>query len=196
MERNIEVTISNKKAVAEANARIICNNGDYTVTFLFDDEWDMATKTARFTTSGKYTDVVFTGNTVAVPPLSNARYVLVGVYAGELTSTPAFVSCERSILCDGGKPYIPSEDVYAQIIKMLNDIAENGVTDEQLAFALDRYFEDNPIQGFEVDDSLIYENGKLSVNTTNVIEEDNTLPVTSAAIHTEIGNINVLLETI
>lgn len=38
--------------------------------------------------------------------------------------------------------------------------------------------------------------GVLSVNTANKVEEDNTLPVTSAAVHTQIGNIDILLQTI
>lgn len=36
-------------------------------------------------------------------------------------------------------------------------------------------------------------NGKLSVDTADKVEQDNTKPVTSAAVHTEIGNIEALL---
>lgn len=49
---------------------------------------------------------------------------------------------------------------------------------------------------FETDETLTLENGVLSVNTANVVEEDNTLPVTSAAVNTTVGNINALLATI
>lgn len=49
---------------------------------------------------------------------------------------------------------------------------------------------------FEVDETLTLENGILSVNTADVVEEDNTLPVTSAAVNTTVGNINILLSTI
>ena len=38
--------------------------------------------------------------------------------------------------------------------------------------------------------------GVVRVNTANEAEEDNTLPITSAAVHTNIGNIEILLETI
>lgn len=38
--------------------------------------------------------------------------------------------------------------------------------------------------------------GVLSVNTAAAVEADNTLPVTSAAVHTTVGNIEVLLKTI
>lgn len=36
----------------------------------------------------------------------------------------------------------------------------------------------------------------LEVDAANKVEEDNTLPVTSAAVYTEVGNINALLATI
>lgn len=34
------------------------------------------------------------------------------------------------------------------------------------------------------------------ITPANVVEEDNTKPITSAAVYTEIGNINALLATI
>lgn len=40
------------------------------------------------------------------------------------------------------------------------------------------------------------ETNTLSVNVANSVEKDNTLPITSAAVYTEIGNINVLLSMI
>lgn len=38
--------------------------------------------------------------------------------------------------------------------------------------------------------------GIVKVNTANDVEQDNTLPITSAAVYTNVGNIEVLLETI
>lgn len=38
--------------------------------------------------------------------------------------------------------------------------------------------------------------GDLGVNTTDQVEENNRLPITSAAVYTTVGNINALLETI
>lgn len=43
---------------------------------------------------------------------------------------------------------------------------------------------------------LVTEGGVLSVDVANDAEEDNTRPITAAAVYTEIGNINVLLSTI
>ena len=49
---------------------------------------------------------------------------------------------------------------------------------------------------FTVDETLTLENSVLSVNTTDTIEGDNTLPITSAAVNTVVGNIDILLQTI
>lgn len=49
---------------------------------------------------------------------------------------------------------------------------------------------------FTTDNTLILENGVLKVNTTNLAEADNTLPITSAGVYTQLGNISILLDTI
>ena len=37
---------------------------------------------------------------------------------------------------------------------------------------------------------------ELMVDTANAVEQDNTLPITSAAVYTTVGNIEILLGTI
>lgn len=49
---------------------------------------------------------------------------------------------------------------------------------------------------FITDKTLTLKNGILSVNTADTVEEDNTLPVTSAAVATQVGNIEIILATI
>ena len=49
---------------------------------------------------------------------------------------------------------------------------------------------------FTTDETLSFTNGKLSVNTAKEPDPDNTLPITSAAVATTVGNIEILLETI
>ena len=44
--------------------------------------------------------------------------------------------------------------------------------------------------------ALDSENNTLYVDTAKSVENDNTRPITAAAVYTEIGNINALLETI
>lgn len=48
-------------------------------------------------------------------------------------------------------------------------------------------------QAVEIGSGLKLDNNVLSVDTADKVEEDNTKPVTSAAVYTEIGNIEALL---
>ena len=116
-------------------------------------------------------------------------------------------------------------DILENILKRLDDLElTGGVSDEQIGNAVSAYLTENPVEAgatakqaaqieanktaieelqqngvgvqFETDATLKLEDGILSVNTADVVEEDNTLPVTSAAVYTEVGNINALLATI
>lgn len=46
------------------------------------------------------------------------------------------------------------------------------------------------------EDLAITQSGVLSVIKADRVEQDNTHPITSAAVHTEIGNIDAILRTI
>ena len=62
-----------------------------------------------------------------------------------------------------------------------------------------KYLEENPIDvgvQFETDKTLTLKDGILSVNTTDQMEQDNTLPITSAGVYATVGNIEALLKTI
>lgn len=129
MARKLHIAIKDKVATySQRDGFIVCGNSDYIIEFAFDGEWDgHTTKTARFISNGSYEDVVFTGNTVAVPVMRNTTSVSVGVFSGDLTtSTPAVIGCEKSILCEGGIPSDPTPDVYNQIIALLNNSGAGG----------------------------------------------------------------------
>lgn len=49
---------------------------------------------------------------------------------------------------------------------------------------------------FTIGHGLLLEDNVLSVNVVNDAEKDNTLPITSAAVYTTVGNIDSLLQTI
>lgn len=49
---------------------------------------------------------------------------------------------------------------------------------------------------FSIDETLSLQDGVLSVNTTDIMDKDNTLPITSAGVYTTVGNIEALLKTI
>lgn len=126
---NVKITIKEKVATLEEPASIVCGNSDYNIVFTFDEEWSAyQAKTARFAYGGNYIDVVFEGNQCAMPILVNTTGVYIGVFAGDLhTTTPAYVTCRKSIICEGGAPAEPPQDVYAQIMELLNS-GEGGGT--------------------------------------------------------------------
>ena len=108
----IKINIANKRPVVENDPIlgkqpvIVCGNTDYQIQFAFDNEWDGFTaKTALFIwrQGGQLQtcEAPFNGDTVNVPMLQGAHYVLVGVFAGELhTTTSVKIECEYSVQCD------------------------------------------------------------------------------------------------
>lgn len=106
---------------------------------------------------------------------------------------------------DGFSPVVELEEVEGGVNVSITDAqgtqttfiaSGTTVTDEQVQDAVDAYLAENPIEMFTTDETLTLENGVLSVNTAEDVEQDNTLPITSAAVHTTVGNIEVLLATI
>lgn len=128
MDRVIHVTIRDKIAVADTTL-YVCGNSDFTLDIDFDAEWDeFSTKTARFIYNGTFQDVVFQGSTCQVPIISNTYKIYVGVFAGNLrTTTPAYIGAKKSILCGTEVPAAPSDDVYNQIMELLNQ--DDGTSD-------------------------------------------------------------------
>lgn len=129
-ENVILVTIRDKVATADKTI-YVCGNSGFAVNFDFDSEWDeFETKTARFVCDdASYVDVLFDGTVCPVPIFSNTRRVRVGVYAGNLvTTTPAYITASKSILCDGGTPADPPDDVYDQLMEKLNNLSEEGLS--------------------------------------------------------------------
>ena len=191
---DIHITVRNKIATGD-RSRIVCGNSDYVAVFDFDAEWAAYdAKTARFVyPGGKYVDVVFYGASCPVPVLHNTIGVKVGVFAGDLhTTTSAWFECDKSILCGSGDPVPPHDGAYAQIMELLNKLGGD------MGAAVEEYLKKHPVEGmkFETDETLTLEDGILSVNTADKVEQDNTLPITSAAVHVTVGNIETLLGTI
>ena len=122
---DIPIIVSEKQAAAVGEPMIVCGNSDYTVTFAFDGEWTRyPQKTARFRfrQNGilRCTDVIFSGDTVEVPVLSDTLEVEVGVFAGNLRTTqPARIPCAACIT-DGAASRAPRrDDVYDQLLEYL-----------------------------------------------------------------------------
>ncbi len=190
----IKIKVRDKIAKQSDREVYVCGNSDFTVVFNFDSEWDAYTaKTVRFKYNGFFQDVVFTGNECPMPIISNTNNIQVGVYAGDLhTTTAASIMAQKSILCGDGTHDDPPEDVYNQIMELF----ETAVSDEKIEEVVEQYMAEHELEVYTEGDNISIEDGVISVLTTNDAEADNTLPITSAGVHTQIGNINVLLGTI
>lgn len=141
-----EIKIKVRDKCADGEGVIICNNSDYTVAWDLDEEWTpYDTKTMRVNLAdGTYQDVVFTGNTAALPVLTASGWVSVGLYAGDIhTTRAARLLALSSVLTPGGSPAAPAEDVYAQIMAKLNELST--VSPEDIAKAVEDYLAEHPV---------------------------------------------------
>lgn len=124
---NIHISVTDKIAIAAGNPEIVCGNS-YVIEFDFDSEWDAyEAKTARFVWrecgSPVYRDVLFTGDSVQMPPVYGTYEIAAGVYAGDIrTTTPARIPCIPCIT-DGAPHHAdPAPDVYNQLMDYLAGI--------------------------------------------------------------------------
>ena len=125
----IKIEVSGKIAKnLTPEVEIVSSNGDYEIEFLFDSEWESSNvKTARFFYNFKTTDVVFEGNVCKIPSLQETNLLKVGVFTdNQKTTTDAEIKCKYSIKKYGGNVHKPQEDVYSQIIELLNKYLEQG----------------------------------------------------------------------
>lgn len=125
-EKQLNIEVRDKVATLKSkNFNLVGGNNDYDVVFDFDKDWENYTaKTAVFVFGkGKPVYQVFEGNVCEGVAIYDATMCLIGVFAGDIsTTTPAMVDCVyRSILDEAnGTPEPPAEDVYNQIMELLN----------------------------------------------------------------------------
>ena len=135
--------------------------------------------------------------------LQNGKNIIVHTVDVSETYVETLTDCELHVR----RRAKPSNYVYTEVEilnyetleKRIQKFEESGVSDEQITTAVEKYLKENPIDtgvDFETDNTLKLENGILSVNTTNDMEQDNTLPITSAGVFATVGNIEALLKTI
>jgi hypothetical protein len=96
----IQITVRNKIPILTGDVReIVTDNTDYTVRFLFDEEWGEGEKVVYFVRSGGYVypPVLMDGESVTIPEQKNAGMrsrLLIGVQQGDIRTTTA---CELPI---------------------------------------------------------------------------------------------------
>ena len=144
-----------ERVISQVDDQLIGDNADYTATFDFDEEWAGKVKTARFIHNGRYADVMLEGSSCTIPvEVLKHGFVNVGVFTSEMTTTFCEVYVRESIKEKDGSPVPPSYDVYAQIIDRLEDIEHGVVPPAEIEEAVNRYLDEHPIEGVEIDDAV------------------------------------------
>ena len=184
-----------------------------TVQFVFSTEWDGLTKTAVFSAGRTTVDVLesaWDGNKVVVPHeiLADAGPIArVGVYGANpdgLILPTVWVTLGKVMPAaepsgdPGADPTLP---IWAQLQNQIGDLDDLQTYNKgNLVDAINeaRSSGGSGGGGYTIGDGLKLDaaTNTLSVDTAAAVEKDNTKPVTSAAVYTEVGNINALLATI
>ena len=184
-----------------------------TVEFVFSDDWSGLTKTAVFSAGRTTVDVLesaWDGNKVVVPHeiLADAGPIArVGVYganADGLILPTVWVTIGKVMPAaepsgdPGADPTLP---IWAQLQNQIGDLDDLQTYNKgNLVDAINeaRSSGGSGGGGYTIGEGLKLDaaTNTLSVDTAAAVEKDNTKPVTSAAVYTEVGNINALLATI
>ena len=184
-----------------------------TVELVFSDDWSGLTKTAVFSAGRTTVDVLesaWDGNKVVVPHeiLADAGPIArVGVYganADGLILPTVWVTLGKVMPAadpSGDPGTDPSLPVWAQLQNQIGDLDDLKTHNKgNLVDAINeaRSSGGSGGGGYTIGDGLKLDaaTNTLSVDTADAVEKDNTKPVTSAAVYTEVGNINALLATI
>ena len=183
------------------------------VEFAFSSDWDGLTKTAVFSNGKTTVDVLaanWDGDTVPVPHEVLAvpgRHARVGVYGADESGVvlpTVWVSLGKvqpGADPSGDASADPSMPVWAQLQSQIGDLDDLQTYNKgNLVDAINeaRSSGGSGGGGYTIGDGLKLDaaTNTLSVDTAAAVEKDNTKPVTSAAVYTEVGNINALLATI
>lgn len=184
-----------------------------TVEFVFSPDWDGLTKTAVFSNGKTTVDVLaanWDGDTVPVPHEVLAvpgRHARVGVYGADESGVvlpTVWVSLGKvqpGADPSGDASADPSLPVWAQLQNQIGDLDDLKTYNKgNLVDAINeaRSSGGSGGGGYTIGPGLKLDaaTNTLSVDTAAAVEKDNTKPVTSAAVYTEVGNINALLATI
>lgn len=173
--------------------------------FHLPEDWDPLVLVAQFTQADTY-NMLLDGDTCFLPKELTAglcKLSLFGYTEGKplrATSIPLVFQIEESgFVSSAETPIPPTPDLYAQLLGKIKDLEIGALDPTVVSKAVEDYLKENPPSGgvrFETDETLILIDGVLSVNTTNDMEQDNTLPITSAGVFATVGNIEALLKTI
>lgn len=176
------------------------------VHFTFDGEWEGLDRVAVFRCGDVSVSIPLDDtNTCYIPweTLASPHKVLFAGVQGLKDTVEILPTVETNLgevqkgTTLGSDATDPTASPYQWVLTSIGDLDDLKTNDKSsLVAAINEARATGGGGGFETDETLSFKNGVLSVNTAGEAEEDNTLPITSAAVAASIGNIEELLKTI
>lgn len=195
----LPISIKNRISLYTGKKQLVCGNSDYELVFTFDDEWSGETyKTAYIwyvaeDGSVGLHPILFQGERCRVPLVPDAVKILVGVRAGNLmTTTNAEILCQRTGLDSSTIQPAPPEDLYNQILAILNGMSGGSGGTGAIPKATK-----TTLGGVIVGDGLtVDETGKIAVDVAEELEPGSQKPISAGAVYEILGDLQTLLERI
>ena len=188
------------------------------INFVFSSDWDNnSCKIVFHPLFGAPIEVIYTGKPIDVPVeiMKNSgifEYVVSGVVRDESgvtkqISLPGKIKVLFTLDDEGRESAGFKPSALAQVLALIGDVKELDQFDANNIIEALKYLKVNGGTGgggesgggvnFTPGNALeITPDGILNVVTADEVEEDNTLPITSAAVAATVGNIEILLKTI
>lgn len=176
---------------------VVADTIDYLeMQFSFSEDWAGLSKWAHFSTMGRTYDIPLTDNRIRKEDHLNLSAGIWAVYlhgnefaeglvVERITTNAVVMRVEPTGTLDGEPfPEMPASETERILARLARLEAGGGGSGEGGGiFFL-------PGNALELND------GVLNVKTAEAAEQDNTLPITSAGVHTIVGNIGAILDTI
>lgn len=194
----------------------------YEAAFAFDASWDGFARTAVFECAGERREQLLVGDRCIVPweILKAGAYLRVGVYGVSGDATMPTVYSGTIFVARGAEPSEAAREHSADMFDQIVEIGQQAAEAKKQWESMRAEAETLP-EGLEAtanySDGILhlgiprgggggssaYQIGSglkldtatntLSVDTADAVEQDNTKPITSAAVFVEVGNIEALL---
>lgn len=180
-----------------------------TVSIEFSADWEGLSRVAVFASSTTQISIALDStNQCMIPweclvaPNLNLR---VGVYGMQGTTIVlptiwASLGVIRPGVTTGAEPSPPTPDAYQKVLAEIGNLADLATENKSSLVAAINEVHDTGGGGgmnYRIGHGLkVTGVNTLEVDTAEEAEQDNTLPITSAAVYTTVGNIEILLETI
>ena len=173
-QQTITLESTDIQVVAESKNYLYCS-------FSFSEDWHDVIKTAIFISAkGDVFNVILEDDTCIVPwEVIKYPHFSVSVFGGDLiTTNKVVVNVSKSGYSEGETPKDPTPDVYAQILKMIEEMG-GQVDEEVIRQAVYEYLEENPVDVPDETDPTVPEWAKQPNKPTYTPDEIGTLSATA-----------------